>query len=106
MPPVPVLYSDEHLLIVDKPSGVLVVPAAGRSGPTMVDVLKKQLGRPVTAVHRLDEETTGCLAFAFSEDARSARAYDMPFKVVIKVHLIKVLWWWFSVGICKNKLGY
>lgn len=70
MPPVTVLHHDEHLLIVDKPAGILVVPAAGRSGPTMVDLLKKQLARPVIAVHRLDEETTGCLAFAFSDAAR------------------------------------
>lgn len=72
MPRVTVLHSDEHLLIVNKPAGILVVPAAGRSGPTLVDVLTKQLGCPVTAVHRLDEMTTGCLAFAFTDAARTA----------------------------------
>jgi RluA family pseudouridine synthase len=71
MPPVTVLHRDEHLLIVDKPAGILVVPAAGRSAPTLVDVLTKQLGQRVFAVHRLDEETTGCLAFAFTETART-----------------------------------
>ena len=69
---VTVLYSDEHLLIVDKPAGMLVVPAPGRKGPTMVDVLGKQFGQRVFAVHRLDEGTTGCLVFAFDEGARMA----------------------------------
>lgn len=67
-----VLHRDDHLLIVDKPAGVLVVPAAGRSEPCMVDMLTKQLGQRVIAVHRLDEHTTGCLAFALDEQARTA----------------------------------
>ena len=72
MPSVTVLHDDEHLLIVNKPKGILVVPAPGRSAPTMVDVLHRQLGRRVFAVHRLDEDTTGCLAFACDEEARLA----------------------------------
>jgi len=72
MPPVSVLHSDEHLLIVNKPAGILVVPAAGRSGPTLVDVLTKQFGCAGIAVHRLDEMTTGCIAFAFTDQARVA----------------------------------
>jgi len=69
---VAVLHRDDHLLIVDKPAGILVVPAAGRTEPSMVDVLTKQLGQRVSAVHRLDEDTTGCLAFAFDEQAKAA----------------------------------
>jgi RluA family pseudouridine synthase len=72
MDPVTILYCDEHLLIVNKPAGILVVPAPNRRGRTLVDVLSKQTGRRVFAVHRLDEDTTGCLAFAFDEAARSA----------------------------------
>mgnify|MGYP001175132261 CR=1 FL=1 len=69
---VTVLHDDDHLLIVNKPKGVLVVPAPGRNAPTMVDLLREQLGRTVHAVHRLDEDTTGCLALAFDEEARTA----------------------------------
>ena len=65
---VPVLHRDEHLLVVDKPAGVLVVPAGGRKEPSLVDRLTQQLGQRVYAVHRLDEDTTGCLAFALDED--------------------------------------
>jgi len=67
-----VLHRDEHLLIVDKPAGILVVPAAGRAEPCLVDLLTQQMGQRVIAVHRLDEDTTGCLAFAFDEGSRDA----------------------------------
>lgn len=64
MAEVPILFADEHLLVVDKPAFALVVPAPGRRGPTVVDRVSKQLGEPVYAVHRLDEETTGLLVLA------------------------------------------
>jgi len=70
-PAVTVLHRDEHLLIVDKPAGTLVVPAKGRTGPCLVDALTQQLGQRVIAVHRLDEDTTGCLAFALDERSRA-----------------------------------
>ena len=68
---VPLLHHDEHLVVVDKPPGILVVPAAGRSGPNLVDVLSAQLGQRAYAVHRLDEETSGCLVLALDEHTRA-----------------------------------
>ena len=69
---IPVLHRDEHLLIVDKPAGTLVVPAGGRRETCLVDRLTQQLEQRVYAVHRLDEETTGCLAFALDEASRDS----------------------------------
>lgn len=69
---IPVLWADEHLVLVDKPAGVLVVPAPGRAGPTLVDLVRRQLGGTVEAVHRLDEETTGVIALARDRAARVA----------------------------------
>lgn len=69
---VPILYRDEHLVVVDKPAGVLVVAAPGRSGPTLLDLLTRQLGQRVHAVHRLDEDTTGCLLLALDEATRAS----------------------------------
>jgi 23S rRNA pseudouridine1911/1915/1917 synthase len=65
-----VLYQDEHLVVIDKPSGVLVVPAPGRNSATIVDLLAAQLDCRVQAVHRLDEDTTGALALALDDAAR------------------------------------
>jgi 23S rRNA pseudouridine1911/1915/1917 synthase len=64
---VPVLYEDEHLLVVDKPAGLLVHPVPGFSGPTLVhDLVGRVSGegdRP-GIVHRLDRDTSGLLVVA------------------------------------------
>jgi len=67
---VPILFDDGELVVVAKPAGVLVVPAPGRGGPTLGDLVGRQLGTRVFAVHRLDEDTTGVLALARTEAAR------------------------------------
>ena len=69
---IPILHQDDHILVVDKPPRLLVVPAPGRSGATVVDRVQKQLGERVYAVHRLDEDTTGVLALARSLEAKKA----------------------------------
>ena len=69
---VPILFEDEHLLVVAKPAGLLVVDAPDRSGPTLVDLVSRQLGSPVYPVHRLDEDTTGVLALTRSTEVRAA----------------------------------
>lgn len=67
---VPILFQDDHLVVVDKPVGFLVVPAPGRRGPTVVDLVSEQLGKRVQAVHRLDEETSGALVLVFDDATR------------------------------------
>lgn len=69
---VPVLHEDEHLLVVDKPAGLLVVPAPGRGGATLVDILTEQRRSRMYAVHRLDEGTTGAIVVACTEAGRDA----------------------------------
>jgi len=69
---IPILYEDDHMLVVDKPPRMLVVPAPGRSGPTVVSEVGRQLGARVYAVHRLDEDTTGVLVLAKTPDARES----------------------------------
>ena len=56
MRPIPVLHQDDHLVVIDKPAGVLVVPAPGRKEPTIVDLLSRQLGMPVQSFQLLDED--------------------------------------------------
>ncbi|MCB9882416.1 MAG: RNA pseudouridine synthase [Planctomycetes bacterium] len=70
------LWMDEHLGVVDKPAGILSTPAPGRSEPVLTDRIAAALvcrgeDAAVFAVHRLDEETTGSIAFARTEEARS-----------------------------------
>ena len=70
MDPIEILFEDDDLLIVVKPTRCLVTPAPGRGGPTMVDRLRGQLSCEVFAVHRLDEDVTGAMVFARSQAAR------------------------------------
>ncbi len=62
-----VLHRDEHLLVVDKPAGLLVHPVPGYRGPTLVQGLLGEVGgdgiRP-GIVHRLDRDTSGLLVVA------------------------------------------
>jgi 23S rRNA pseudouridine1911/1915/1917 synthase len=59
-------------MVVAKPSGLLVVPAPGRSGDTIADVLRKQTGHRIYPVHRLDEGVTGVLVVALTQAAKLA----------------------------------
>jgi len=73
LPPPRVVYRDEHLLVVDKPAGLVVHPGAGHVGDTLVDLLRDELAggdaeRP-GIVHRLDRDTSGLLVVARSEEA-------------------------------------
>ncbi len=71
-----VLYEDEHLIAVDKPSGMVVYPAAGHPRGTVVNQLLSHctlasFGAPRRPgiVHRLDEGTSGVLIVAKSDAA-------------------------------------
>jgi 23S rRNA pseudouridine1911/1915/1917 synthase len=73
LPDVPLAYEDEHILVVDKPAGLVVHSGAGHSGDTLVDALAGKLGggdpeRP-GVVHRLDRDTSGLMAAARTEEA-------------------------------------
>jgi 23S rRNA pseudouridine1911/1915/1917 synthase len=69
-----IAYEDEHLLVVDKPAGVVVHPSAGHGTGTLVHgVLEHGAAggeeeRP-GIVHRLDRDTSGLLVVARSEEA-------------------------------------
>src|SRR5581483_3115381 len=59
-PAPPIVFEDEHLLVVDKPAGLVVHPGAGHAGDTLVDALRGRVaggdpGRP-GVVHRLDRD--------------------------------------------------
>jgi hypothetical protein len=69
--PLEILYEDEDLLVVDKPSGLLSVPTPNASGRTVIDALREQ-GREALAVHRIDRDVSGALLLARNEDVRDA----------------------------------
>jgi 23S rRNA pseudouridine1911/1915/1917 synthase len=72
--PLRVAYEDEHLLVIDKPAGVVVHPAPGHASGTLVHGLIGDLAggdapdRP-GIVHRLDRDTSGLLVVARTEES-------------------------------------
>ena len=69
-----IAYEDEHLVVVDKPAGLVVHPAPGHASGTLVhgllehDVAGGDAERP-GIVHRLDRDTSGLMVVARSEEA-------------------------------------
>jgi 23S rRNA pseudouridine1911/1915/1917 synthase len=70
--PLPVLYADEHLLVVNKPAGMVTCPGAGHPAGSVANALRG-LGGPLSSVegplrpgivHRLDRGTSGALVVA------------------------------------------
>jgi 23S rRNA pseudouridine1911/1915/1917 synthase len=75
-PELRVAYEDDHLLVVDKPAGVVVHPAAGHASGTLVQALAGRTagGNPERPgiVHRLDRDTSGLMVVARTEQAYDA----------------------------------
>lgn len=64
------LYEDSHLVVVDKPEGLLSVATAFEKGDTVHAFLRRKYRpRKVYIVHRLDQDTSGIIMFALSEEA-------------------------------------
>lgn len=75
--PFEIVHQDEHVVVVDKPAGVVVHPGAGRSSGTLVSGLLERVGnlsdlgsphRP-GIVHRLDKDTSGLMVVARTDQA-------------------------------------
>jgi 23S rRNA pseudouridine1911/1915/1917 synthase len=89
-----VAYEDEHLLVVDKPAGVVVHPGAGHGSGTLVHGLVGRAGggeedRP-GIVHRLDRDTSGLLVVARSEEAH-ARLQDLVQRRAVERHYLALV---------------
>jgi 23S rRNA pseudouridine1911/1915/1917 synthase len=90
-----ILWEDEHLLVVDKPAGVVTHPAPGHRGPTLAAALAGVAGggedtaRP-GIVHRLDKDTSGLLVVARSEEAHAALKRMMKAREVTREYLALV----------------
>ncbi|HLB25111.1 MAG TPA: RluA family pseudouridine synthase [Nitrospirota bacterium] len=85
--PVEVIYSDDDVVVVDKPAGMVVHPASGNLSGTLVNALLYRFGelsrvggemRP-GVVHRLDKDTSGVMVVARSD--RAHRELALAFKL-------------------------
>ena len=101
--PIDIVYEDEYLLVVDKPRGMVVHPAAGNPDGTLVNALlyhcKGRLSsingviRP-GIVHRIDKDTSGLLIVAKTDDAHKGLAeqiavhsFERKYEAIVGGHL-------------------
>ena len=88
-----IVFTDEHLLVVDKPTDVLSVPGRGKAAP-LVELLRteKLIGADdeVRVVHRLDRGATGIIVFARTLEAQRRLTKLWSSREVEKVYLALV----------------
>jgi 23S rRNA pseudouridine1911/1915/1917 synthase len=93
--PLPIVYQDKDLIVVDKPAGMVVHPAAGHEGGTMVNALLHHVDdlsgiggekRP-GIVHRLDKGTSGLMVVAKHDRAHEELARQFAQREVEKEYL-------------------
>ncbi|SFP47088.1 tRNA pseudouridine65 synthase [Pseudarcicella hirudinis] len=68
--PLPILYQDEHLVVINKPHNLLVhrSPIAAEETVFALQILRDQLNCWVSPCHRIDRKTSGVLVFALSSE--------------------------------------
>lgn len=85
-----ILYQDEALVVVAKPTGVLSIPDRFDPGKlNMHDALAARFPR-VWTVHRIDRETSGAIVFALDEDAHRSLSMQFERRTVEKTYLALV----------------
>jgi 23S rRNA pseudouridine1911/1915/1917 synthase len=93
--PLDVIFEDSDLLVINKPAGLVIHPAAGNPSGTLVNALLHHcddlsgiggVARP-GIVHRLDKDTTGLLVVAKSDRAHQALALAFRWRKISKTYL-------------------
>jgi 23S rRNA pseudouridine1911/1915/1917 synthase len=83
--PLEISFEDEHLIVIDKPAGLVVHPAPGNPDGTLVNALISHCGASLSGiggvrrpgiVHRLDKDTSGLMVVAKTEAAHQALSRD------------------------------
>ncbi len=94
--PLKIIYEDKSLLVLNKPPGIVVHPAAGNEEHTLVNALLHHckgglsgiggVARP-GIVHRLDKETSGCLVVAKDDATHASLSAQFAGRTVEKFYL-------------------
>ncbi|WP_428424796.1 RluA family pseudouridine synthase [Methylibium sp.] len=86
-----VVYRDEHLLVVDKPPGLLAVPGRGTLKQDCLAARLQALWADTLVVHRLDQATSGLMVFARSPAVQRCLSMAFERREVIKRY-VAVVW--------------
>lgn len=91
----PIVFEDDHLLVIDKPAGLVVHPGSGNWTGTMMNALLHHVpqlaGVPRAGiVHRLDKDTSGLLVVAKTEAAQTDLVRQLQARTVKRHYLALV----------------
>ncbi|WP_220815553.1 23S rRNA pseudouridine(1911/1915/1917) synthase RluD [Pseudomonas paralcaligenes] len=86
-----IVYEDEHLLVIDKPAGLVVHPAAGHADGTLLNALLHHVPDIVNVpragiVHRLDKDTTGLMVVAKTLQAQTRLVDQLQKRSVSRIY--------------------
>lgn len=93
--PLTILYEDEHLIVINKPAGLVVHPAPGNEDGTLVNALLAHCGDHLSGIggekhpgiiHRLDKNTSGVMVVAKSEQALSKLSADFAARTINRLY--------------------
>lgn len=82
----PIVHQDEHLLVVNKPSGLAVHRGEARDPVYALTLARRLAGRLVHPLHRLDRATSGLLVFTFDKEILAAMQQKLESGGVEKVY--------------------
>jgi RluA family pseudouridine synthase len=89
--PIQILYEDEHLIALDKPSGQVVIPGRGEiAGEPLNRELEAHVKRKVFVVHRLDRGASGLVLFAKDADTHKQLNLQFEKREIKKTYLVLV----------------
>ena len=97
--PLKVVFEDQHLIVIDKPAGLVVHPAAGNPDGTLVNALLHHCAGQLSGiggvarpgiVHRIDKDTSGLLVVAKSDAAHEGLAKQFADHSIERVYLALV----------------
>jgi 23S rRNA pseudouridine1911/1915/1917 synthase len=92
---IPVLYEDEHIVVIDKPAGLPVHPSAKYYRNTVVKMLAEQFpSEHLVLAHRLDRDTSGVLVVARTYAADRAIKKQFEARVGVDKSYQAITWGW------------
>ncbi|WP_312936069.1 23S rRNA pseudouridine(1911/1915/1917) synthase RluD [Pseudomonas sp.] len=91
-----IVYEDEHILVINKPAGLVVHPAAGHADGTLLNALLHHVPDIINVpragiVHRLDKDTTGLMVVAKTLQAQTNLVEQLQSRSVSRVYECIVL---------------
>ncbi|MDC0158901.1 RluA family pseudouridine synthase [Rhodospirillaceae bacterium] len=90
-----IVYEDQHLIVINKPAGMVVHPAPGSIEGTLVNALLSHCGNTLSGiggvrrpgiVHRLDKDTTGLIVVAKSDEAHQHLVHQFAARTIKRTY--------------------